>query len=132
MIRKISVFLFFLFLVSLVFGFDVPAAAVASEETITIVSDTSWKWNKTELPDWTSGEFNDSAWQLTAAPSEGLCGPAGNPNPHIADPMWATELFHSIIYFRKQFTLDQLPKSATIQTVFDDDGDIYINGTLVR
>ena len=47
--------------------------------------------------------------------------------------MWAPNpVAFETVYFRKVFALDQLPASAIIYTVFDDVGDLYVNGTLVR
>ena len=105
-----------------------PPPAVANF----VVTDGSWKFNRSPGAGWQNVAFGDADWGAAVAPSQGLCA-SGVPAPHIADPMWAPNpVAFETVYFRKVFALDQLPASAIIYTVFDDVGDLYVNGTLVR
>ncbi len=109
-------------------------AETAGSENITeIVSDNTWKTTKNEEAWWHSIGFDDSHWTNAASPSSGTCGPNITLNPDIAQPMWdLTPVVGGHAYFRKKFTLNEKPEKAVLKTVFDDDGDIYINSNLIR
>jgi len=98
-----------------------------------VKSDSTWKYSRTEEAWWHSLGFDDSHWGFVEAPSNGLCNALAKPFPHISTPMWAPNpLQGESVYFRKKFVLNEKPDKAVVETVFDDDGDVYVNGTLVR
>jgi uncharacterized protein YjbI with pentapeptide repeats len=97
-----------------------------------VASEATWKFNRAPGTGWQAQPFDETGWGFALAPSDGLCT-SGVPTPHIAEPMWAPNpVSGETVYFRKVFTLAQLPSTATIYTVFEDTGDLYVNGTLVR
>jgi hypothetical protein len=102
-----------------------------------IISDTSWKYSNSEETGWKDESFDDSSWSYVSAPTDGLCpvsaiATAGRMNQNGAEPMWTqTPVSGSTAYFRKTFSLNSLPQKALLRALFDDDGDIYINGNLV-
>src|SRR3989338_7291068 len=119
---------FFALTVASSFGREVDP--IVGDE-ISIKSDGTWKFSRIADFGWTSIDFNDGLWGHVVAPSNGVCG-VFEPTPHIADPMWASNPVQGeSIYFRKKFTLTGPPRGAIIQAVFDDDGDVYVNGSLV-
>lgn len=101
-----------------------------------VVSDNSWKYSDSLVSGWLNSNFDDSSWSTTKAPSDGLCDPSaidteGRMDQHGAMPMWTQNpVSGSVAYFRKIFTLSSLGKGL-VRALFDDDGDIYINGNLV-
>lgn len=105
-------------------------------ETFYVVSDTSWKYSDTEVTGWKSIGFDDLNWPSVNAPSDGLCPPSainteGRMDQHSAMPMWTQNpIAGSTAYFRKTFTLNTLGKGL-VRSLFDDDGEIFINGNLV-
>ena len=101
-----------------------------------VISDGSWKFSDTEEAGWLTSGFDDSSWIFVQAPSMGQCGPNpvgggitenGVMNISASDPNWAG----SLGYFRKTFNLDSEPTAASIRALYDDDGDVYINGNLI-
>jgi len=99
-----------------------------------VVSDATIKYAETLVPGWQTLAFDDSAWLTVVAPSTGLCTPFwGELIPNSAAlPTWGQNpQQYQTIYARKTFTV-QTPVSATIQTIVDDDFDLYVNGVLVR
>ncbi len=97
-----------------------------------VISGNTWKVSRAPGAGWPNSAFDDSTWGLAVAPSQGLCTP-GLPSPYIAEPMWApSPVAGETVYFRRVFSLTSVPSPATIFTVFDEVGDLYINGTLVR
>jgi len=97
-----------------------------------VASDPEWKFSRDPGSGWQGGGFDDSSWGFADAPSTGTCGSA-DPTPHIAEPIWAPGAVPGeTVYFRRTFLLDTLPTSAQMLSVFEDQGDLYINGTLIR
>lgn len=102
-----------------------------------VLSDNTWKYSNSEENGWKDQNFDDSQWPTTSSPSNGLCSvdvinPEGRMNQNGAEPMWTqTPINGSTVYFRRTFNLSGAPQRAFVRTLFDDDGDIYINGTLV-
>ncbi|HEU5343776.1 MAG TPA: MBG domain-containing protein [Ktedonobacterales bacterium] len=99
-----------------------------------IVTDPSWKYSYTLQSGWEQPGFDDSSWSPVLAPSGGLC--AGDSVPQIsgspAVPVWgANPQANQTIYLRKDFSLDGIG-SGSLQTSLSDDGDIYVDGTLIR
>lgn len=101
-----------------------------------VISDGSWKFSISEEIGWLLPDFDDSSWINALAPSMGQCGPDsvgggitenGVLNISVSDPNWA----NGTGYFRKTFDLDAAPSSASIRTLFDDDGDVYLNGNQI-
>lgn len=114
-----------------------PTPTIITDSQISyIVSDTSWKYSDIEVSGWTNISFDDSSWLFANGPSDGLCPPSainieGRMDQHGAMPIWTQNpINRSTAYFRKTFTLSSLGKRL-VRALFDDDGDIYINGTLV-
>lgn len=101
-----------------------------------IVSNNSWRSSQTEEPDWFLPGHDDSGWSYTVAPSIGLCPSSLNfpntvINEHGALPMWTTNPVEwGTAYFRKHFYLP-FGNQGSVRAVFDDTGDVYINGNLV-
>lgn len=101
-----------------------------------IISDGTWKFSDSEEAGWLNSGFDDSSWIFVEAPSMGQCGPNpvgggitenGVQNISVSDPNWAG----ATGYFRKTFNLSALPTSASIRALYDDDGDVYLNGNLI-
>ncbi len=70
-------------------------------------------------------DFSD--WEYSVAPSRGLC--AGEVGNFEGDPMWATKpKNYDKVYFRKTLSISDVPKSAYLKVVMDDDGEVFING----
>jgi hypothetical protein len=99
-----------------------------------IISDATVKYSETLVQDWETVAFDDSTWLNAVAPSGGLCDPSipSRIPDSEALPVWSqTPQEFQTIYARKTF-IAALPISATIQTMVDDDFDLYVNGVLVR
>lgn len=112
---------------------DAQAQTISEGNVTEIVSDNTWKTSNTEEAWWHSIGFDDSTWNNASSPSNGTCGPNVVLDPNIAQPMWGlTPVVGGHAYFRKEFNLKELPEKATLKTVLDDDGDIYINSNLIR
>jgi hypothetical protein len=111
-----------------------PGFTFAQQQTPSdIQSDNTWRVSKIEEAWWHAINFDDSHWAFATAPSNGVCDVFMQPQPHVAAPMWApTPQAGDAVYFRKKFMLSNKPEKAVLKTVFDDDGDIYVNSTLVR
>ena len=110
------------------------ASSSATSQVVHIVSDANVKYSETLVPDWETNTFDDSTWLTVVAPSAGLCDPsvAGRIPNSPALPVWGQNPQQGqTIYSRKAF-LVQYPISATVQTLVDDDFDLYVNGVLVR
>lgn len=106
-----------------------PRAASAAD--IFIESDATWKVTKLATLGWTDTVYNDATWLLTKAPTRGTCDYYPDPI-FFALPMWAQlPKAKETAYFRKVFTVEDRIQKATLKVGFDDDGDVYINGTLV-
>lgn len=107
-----------------------------SPSTSYIISDGTWKFSDSEEAGWLNSGFDDSSWIFVEVPSMGQCGPNpvgggitenGVQNISVSDPNWAG----ATGYFRKTFNLSALPTSASIRALYDDDGDVYLNGNLI-
>lgn len=124
---------FFIGILALFKAGDVVAQTPDDGNITEIVSDNTWKSTNREEAWWHSIGHDDSGWINTASPSNGTCGQYVNLSPNIAQPMWdLTPVVGGHAYFRKKFTLKEKPQKAILTTVFDDDGDIYINSSLIR
>jgi len=103
-------------------------------QVVHIISDVTVKYSETLVPGWETVAFDDSTWLNVVAPSGGLCDPSvpSRIPDSEALPVWSqTPQQFQTIYARKTF-IAALPTSATIQTMVDDDFDLYVNGVLVR
>lgn len=105
-----------------------------SNEQTHVVSDGTVKYSESLVTGWENLTFDDSTWQTVVAPSAGLCNPSiarRIPNS-TALPVWGQNpQNHQTIYARKIFDA-QAPAVVNVQTLVDDDFDLYVNGTLVR
>lgn len=91
------------------------------DTTISLKSDSTWMASR-------DPGFAD--WEYSIAPSRGLC--AGEVGNFEGDPMWASHpKNHDKVYFRKTLSLSDVPKSAFLRVVMDDDGEVFINGQSV-
>lgn len=98
-----------------------------------ITSDSSWKYSGIEISGWKDIGFDDNNWLTAKSPSTGLCGGIDVilPQGRIAPPMSAQNpVAHSTMYFRKTFNVSS-PSTGKARVVFDDDGEVYINGRMV-
>lgn len=115
-----------------------PKANPKTINPIYVVSDNTWKYNYSFISGWLSKNFDDSTWLTTVAPSSGLCPggidpilPIGRITDNGALPMWTqSPIEFSTVYFRKEFKLNH-PTKGFVRVLFDDDGEVYVNGNLV-
>lgn len=119
------------------------AAAVLAALTLPAAADTTTltgtnaAWRVTSsapAAGWnTSASFDDSAWQSATAlyaVSDYLgAGYAGTYGIWSAGGQFSTT--ETELWGRTVFSLSALPQSATLDYGIDDDGDIFVNGTLV-
>ena len=106
-------------------------ASNLSTAMIFISSDATWKSSTKLVQGWERAEFDDSSWQNTRSPSAGACS-LSKIKVRFTTPMWVQQGGQFLTaYFRKTFILNGHVKNARISAVFDDDGDIYINGVKV-
>lgn len=104
--------------------------APSSSATVLTATDSSWKVTAS-LPGasgWNSNAaFDDSGW---ASATELSTWPG-----YVAKVIWSTggqfSTSETQIWARSIFNLSALPLSAVLNNGFDDDGDIYVNGTSV-
>lgn len=95
-------------------------------DALQFVSDSDWKFSRTSAPTWEQPGFNDSAWGSTVGSSAGRCG-------SYEGVMWAPDpVSGETIFVRRTFTLPSTPTDALLSIEFDDDGAVYVNGTLVH
>lgn len=97
-----------------------------------IVSDNHWRVSGELIPGWETLGFDDSAWEYTVAPAPVNCGwDHCIFNPDILT-MWS-QIQYVTIYLRRSFEIprDMPVASASIDSICDDDQDVYVNGTLV-
>ena len=131
--KRITAFLLLiaiLFINSLVFAQTNDSGA---KNTIYYESDGAWRTSRIEIQGWNKPEFNDNEWMLSRGQSEGLCGPQHKLNRIGVYPMWVdSPVEKETVYFRKTIHLDFDPSEAKMLTILDDDGEIYVNGSLVR
>lgn len=105
-------------------------------QTSYIVSDSSWNYSDVFVMDWLNADFDDSRWNSASAPSNGLCDLSSiSPDDRIDEngslPMWTQDpQQHQTVYFRKTFDLSS-HSFGKLRVVFDDNGEVYINGYLV-
>lgn len=101
-------------------------SAVRNAGAVQVLSDgISWKFSRSPLPGWETPAYDDSTWGTMQPDSGGLCGLSPG-------KMWAPNpVNQETIYVRRSVDLPDVPSSATLLFQFDDDGMIYINGTLV-
>lgn len=106
--------------------------ATSSSATVLIATDSSWKITASapSASDWNSNAaFDDSAWQsATELASWSLPGSSAKVIWSSGGQFSTTE---TQVWARKVFNLSTLPLSAVLDGGFDDDGDLFINGTLV-
>lgn len=102
-----------------------------SAEDILITSDLSWKVSKTAPAGWLEAGFNDVSWPYSKAPSQGTCDYRPDP-AYFTQPMWAPVAHaRETAYFRREFLITKPVQSAVLKAGFDDDGEVYVNGTRV-
>ena len=117
-----------------VLGFGLLGMATSSSATLLTATGSSWKVTPTApaAADWNSNAaFNDSAWQ-----SATVLYNVGDYLPgYTAQGIWSSggqfSTTETQVWARGIFNLGTLPLAAWLDSAFDDDGDIYINGTLV-
>lgn len=111
-------------------------------------TDSSWKVRSASTApsyslytngDWTTGDWNssltfdDSGWNSATELYDlnALGYPQYSPAKGIWDGPQYDTAYNTQMWARFVFNLSSLPLSALLTNGFDDDGDIYINGTLV-
>lgn len=111
----------------------VPTPPPVLPEPQFLQSDSTWRFTRSAPGGWEDPGFDDSGWDDSLAPSQGTCGADLATDPFLALPMWGPDPAEfDAGYFRKTFELAAVPPEAIIRTVFDDRGELYVNGTLVR
>jgi len=116
---------------ALVIAFVAASAAMAHASTLVVLSDSSWL-AKSSLPGagWnTTTGFNTTADGGWVSATVGMADCNG-----LQDCIWYDGMFSSTeqTYFRKTFVLDGAPVSGSLVGGIDDDGTIWINGTVVH
>lgn len=137
-IIKFTHFLSTLTIITIASLFNLSHQVYAQEAASWIVSDSSWKYSDTFISTWETKDFDDTAWDTVAAPSGGRCGPNNSPDTpseiinNGGSDIWSKNPSEfQTAYFRKTFTLDTFQKVEVIRGGFDDDGELYVNGTKV-
>lgn len=104
--------------------------ATSSSATVLTATDASWKITASapSAADWNSNAaFDDSAWQSA---TELVSWPG-----YAAKVIWSSggqfSTTETTVWARATFNLGTLPLSALLNSGFDDDGDIFINGVQV-
>jgi hypothetical protein len=91
-----------------------------------IGSDSEWKFSRSIDPGWEQPGYDDSAWGNTVGDSAGACG-------SYPGVMWAPNpVSGETIVVRRTIDLVSAPTQAIYVGGFDDDGLVYVNGTLVH
>lgn len=105
--------------------------ATSSSAAVLTATDSSWKITASapSAADWKSNvAFDDSAWQSATELGSWLPG-------YAAKVIWSSDGQFSTtetqVWARSIFNLSTLPLSAVLNGGFDDDGDLFINGTQV-
>ncbi|KXK09683.1 MAG: hypothetical protein UZ22_OP11002001011 [Microgenomates bacterium OLB23] len=99
------------------------------DTTISLKSDSTWRASRVLSVGWEKPGFDDGEWIYATAPSRGTCG-QGKVGNFEGDPMWLSgAIERETVYFRKKLIVGDTPKNARIKAAFDDDGEIYINGS---
>ena len=100
-----------------------------------VATDSSWKVTAAApaAVDWNSNTgFDDSGWQsATELYAVGPIFPAFSPAQGIWSSGGQFSTIETQVWVRRVFNLASLPSSALLNNGFDDDGDLYINGTKV-
>jgi hypothetical protein len=114
----------------LTFALSLGATSTANAVALTINTDTSWlATNALPAATWnTNPSFNTTGW-VNAFVSTVTPAPCFNG----ADCIWYDDQTSAtqFAWLRKTFTISAPVSSAVINGGIDDDGDIYVNGTLV-
>ncbi len=96
-----------------------------------ILSDSSFKISTEYQPGWTLDAFDDSHWDFACAPYwEGYEIPLLKrvKIPNLALPIWSADR-KPIVFFRKSFHLDSIPKDKVFLSIrVDDTFELSING----
>lgn len=105
-------------------------SATPSSATVLTATDSSWKITAStpSAADWNSNAaFDDSAWQSATE--------LANWSGYAAKTIWSSggqfSTTETQVWARSIFNLSTLPLSAVLDGGFDDDGAVFINGTLV-
>ena len=114
----------------LAFVLAVGAAATTNAVALTVNSNSSWlATNALPAATWnTDPSFNTTGWVSafvsTVTPAPCFMG---------ADCIWYDDQTSAtqFVWLRKTFTISDPVSTAVLQGGIDDDGDIYVNGTLV-
>ena len=107
--------------------------------TLLVGSDDSWKTATSQTvdcpgtvgedgPDWTTVDFDDSAWSDSLAPWECDHQVSGDVEPGVLMWMGGRPIE---AFFRKSFTLSGTPVFAEAEASADDNFQMYVNGKLV-
>lgn len=114
------------------FAFSAGFSGSALSAVLT-VTDSSWKITASapSAVDWNSNAaFDDSAWQFATE-----LGSWALPGYEAAKVIWSSggqfSQTETQVWARGIFNLGTLPLSAVLNGGFDDDGDLFINGTQV-
>jgi len=105
-----------------------PIPADTSPGDIHIVTDGTWKFSRAPSAGWQQQDYDDSGW---AAVDSMPCQEFPGAQPACLWDYPYRYVRDDTLYFRKIFTVVQVPPRARIVTLVDDDVDIYLNGALV-
>ncbi len=105
------------------------AGATSGSATVLTATDSSWKITPSApAAGWNSNTvFNDSGWQSATV----LAIPPYLSGNYIWSSGGQFSTTETQVWARSVFNLSTLPSSAVLDSAFDDDGDIFINGTQV-
>jgi hypothetical protein len=108
--------------------------ATSSSATVLTATDSSWKVTASApgASDWNSNvAFGDSAWQSATV----LYNVSDYVPGYVAKGIWSSggqfSTVETQVWARGIFNLGTLPLAAWLDSAFDDDGDIYVNGAHV-
>lgn len=111
-------------------------AGMVGTASATVLTATDSSWMVTTINPIESGwnsnaAFNDSAWQSATE----LYNASDYQPSLVAKGIWSSGGRYSTtetqIWGRGTFNLGSLPSSASLNSTFDDDGDLFVNGTQV-
>jgi hypothetical protein len=107
--------------------------ATTSSAAVLTATDSSWKvTTSAPVVNWnTNSAFDDSGWQSATV----LYNVSDYVSGYVAKGIWSSggqfSTTETQVWARSIFNLSSLPLAAWLDSAFDDDGDIYINGTQV-
>ena len=102
----------------------------ALADTMTVNTDSSWKYSKIEITGWNTPGIDDSTWSNAVEIGNNGISPWSNVYlGTTAKWIWTSDSFNDdIAYFRKEINIDGIPTSAWVNITVDNQYDLYVNG----